>query len=132
MKRFNLLAAACLIALAGCSSAPPPAPIEWGKNAESVNSEIPVWHQNGVVVAADGVQGKWSYVLPDFIGDDGTYPVAFYYAVTHSPKIVIQAPDGTAFFNTKAWLRQHGSKGLISYQPKENSLTRITSVYFYR
>ena len=132
MKRSNLLAAVILFSLGGCSSAPPPVAVEWEKKAETVNSQIPVWQPNSAVVPSENVTGNWSYVLSDFSGDDGNYPVAFYFGVTHSQKVVVVAPDAAAFYSAKFWLREHGAKGVISFQSKGSALTRSTSIYLYR
>ncbi|EMC4380599.1 Cag pathogenicity island protein Cag12, partial [Cronobacter sakazakii] len=36
--------------LCGCSSPPPPVPVEWEKPANPVNSTMPQWDDNSIII----------------------------------------------------------------------------------
>lgn len=99
--------------LCGCSSPPPPVPVEWDKPANSVNSTMPQWDDNSIIIPSREVNGKWSAVIRAMDFDDTLWTPAVFYAAAHSPRIVISTPSGDNFFKAKSWLRQHGAKGVI-------------------
>ncbi|ENQ8930918.1 Cag pathogenicity island protein Cag12 [Salmonella enterica] len=120
-----------MIFLSGCSSPPPPTPIEWDKT-QSLNTGIPEWHENNLIIPSDTVSGRWMKILNNFKGDEGNYDISVYYAIAHSPVIVVHTSGG-AFFKTKEWLRKHGAKGVIQYHPVTDCmLCTNTSIYFSR
>ncbi|EKY2038139.1 cag pathogenicity island Cag12 family protein [Cronobacter sakazakii] len=119
--------------LCGCSSPPPPVPVEWDKSANSVNSTMPQWDDNSVIIPSREVNGKWSAVIRATDFDDTLWTPAVFYAAAHSPRIVISTASGDNFFKAKSWLRQHGAKGVIEYQPALNCIAcSETSIYFSR
>ncbi|WP_337049925.1 cag pathogenicity island Cag12 family protein [Serratia fonticola] len=132
MKRFNYRAAlSAVLILAGCSSPPEPAKVEWDQPVTATNSSLPAWQGNSVVTPSPFVSGHWSTIITDF-QDEGTLRAPdVWYAVAHSPHSAVAAPDAATFFAAKAWLRQHGAKGLITWQPG-NSLTSNTRLYLSR
>lgn len=122
---------AMIIFLSGCSSPPPPTPIEWDKT-QSLNASIPEWRENNLVIPSDIVSGRWMKILNNFKGEEGNYDISVYYAIAHSPVIVVHT-SGSSFFKAKAWLRKHGAKGVIQYQPVTDCmLCTNTSIYFSR
>ncbi|ENQ6875311.1 Cag pathogenicity island protein Cag12 [Salmonella enterica] len=117
--------------IAGCSSPPPPTPVEWDKKDNAMNSTLPQWGDNHVIVPAETVKGKWTTMIHAVDFNEVVWTPAVYYAVAHSTRVVITAPSSEDYFNTKAWLRQHGAKGVIEYQPLFNCLAcRETGIYF--
>ena len=129
----NLSAIVLVLLLAGCSSPPPPIPVEWEKPAAPMNGTLPQWSDNNVTVTAPAVSGRWSTVLYAFNGSETVYTPEVYYAVAHSPRIVVATPDGASFFTAKNWLRKHGAKGVIQYQSKIRCLACYeTDVYLSR
>lgn len=119
--------------LCGCSSPPPPVPVEWNKPADSVNSKMPQWNDNSIIIPSREVNGKWSAVIRATDFNDTLWTPAVFYAAAHSPRIVISSPSGGSFFKAKSWLRQHGANGVIEYQPALNCITcSETSIYFSR
>lgn len=122
---------AMIIFLSGCSSPPPPTPIEWDKT-HSLNVSIPEWRENNLVIPSDTVSGRWIKILNNFKGDEGNYDISVYYAIAHSPVIVVHS-SGSSFFKTKAWLRKHGAKGVIQYKAATDCLICTnTRIYFSR
>ncbi|HFN3662554.1 TPA: cag pathogenicity island Cag12 family protein [Enterobacter hormaechei] len=122
---------ALMIFLSGCSSPPPPTPIEWDKT-QSLNTGIPEWRENNLVIPSDTVSGRWMKILNNFKGDEGNYDISVYYAIAHSPVIVVHTSGG-AFFKAKEWLRKLGAKGVIQYHPVTDCmLCTNTSIYFSR
>lgn len=118
--------------ISGCSSPPPPVPVDWAKPATSMNESIPQWQDNNVIIPAKTVTGKWSQYIPAF-NKDNIFSTDIYYAVAHSSRIIISAQTGTSFFSAKQWLREHGAKGLIEFRSKTKCLTcSTTEIYFYR
>ena len=117
----------------GCSSPPPPVPVEWDKAAEPLNTRLPQWRDNNVTVPSPTVNGKWTLSVSTHSFHDTTWTPAVFYAAAHSTRIVVSAQSGTDFFNARNWLRQNGAKGVIEYQPVFNCLTcRETTIYFSR
>lgn len=134
MRNLSAIAPVVLVLLlAGCSSPPPPTPVAWEKPAAPMNSTLPQWSDNNVTVTAPAVTGRWSTVLYAFNDSDTAYSPAVYYAVAHSPRIVVATSGGASFFTAKHWLRKHGAKGVIQYQPTIRCLTcHETDVYLAR
>ncbi|HIB1616934.1 TPA: cag pathogenicity island Cag12 family protein [Salmonella enterica subsp. enterica serovar Muenchen] len=117
----------------GCSSPPPPVPVEWNKAPEPLNTTLPQWRDNNVIVPSPGVNGKWTSLVSAQNFYDTLWSPAVYYAVAHSTRIVVAAQSGADFFNAKNWLRHNGAKGVIEYQPVFNCLLcRETTIYFSR
>lgn len=129
MIRIALLAAIAT----GCSSPPPPVPVEWDKPAEQLNASLPLWNDDNVVVPSPAVNGTWSSSVSTQNFDDTVWSPAVFYAIAHSTHIVVSAQSGADFFNAKNWLRQNGAKGLIEFRNKTKCLTCYTTeIYFYR
>lgn len=115
----------CLtVALSGCSSSPPePVAVKWEAPTAVVNSTLPEWQANQVVVPSPGVAGNWSKRITDFQGDRGSYAPDFYYAVAHSTRIVVASDSSGAWFEAKAWLRAHGATAPIEFNRQLTCLT---------
>lgn len=134
MPQCKFLYAATLVAvLSGCSSPPEPVQPEWDKAPASMNTSLPHWEENGVVVPAASVTGHWSQHITNF-APDAVYPPGVWYAVVHSPNIIVNAASGAQYFAAKAWLRSHGSKAIVSFTPKSSDCLTcsVTDIYFYR
>ncbi|WP_282677413.1 cag pathogenicity island Cag12 family protein [Serratia marcescens] len=130
MKMVMMLV--CLSVVAGCSSPPPPTPVDWDKTPTAMNGTLPEWRENYVVNPAPHVDGKWSRVIRSF-STDTPYGVDVYYAVVHSSFVMVTANNADDFFNAKSWLRTHGAKGVIRYQKSEFSWSgRNTDIYLSR
>ncbi|HBM0248685.1 cag pathogenicity island Cag12 family protein [Salmonella sp. NW805] len=117
----------------GCSSPQSPVPVDWDKIAEPLNTRLPQWSDNNVIVPSPTVNGKWTSSISAQSFHDTVWSSSVFYTIAHSTRIVVTAQSGADFFNAKNWLRQNGAKGVIEYQPLFNCLTcRETTVYFSR
>lgn len=112
------------LALTGCSSPPEPAAVKWGATPTVVNSTVPWWQANNVVVQSPNVTGEWSLKFASFKGDYGNYGPEVYYAVAHSTRIVVVSGSGTAWLNAKKWLQAHGATATIEFKRKRDCLTK--------
>ena len=131
IKKLKVIMLAAIVT--GCSSPPPPVPVEWDKAADPLNTSLPQWSDNNVIVPSPTVNGKWTSSISAQSFYDTIWTPAVFYAVAQSTRIVVTAQSGTDFFNAKNWLRQNGAKGVIEYQPVFNCLTcRETTIYFSR
>lgn len=120
-----------LILLSGCSSPPPPVPVEWEKPSRSVNTGLPQWRDTPVIIPSPVVKDTWLLSIHARNYNETRWTPAVFYAVAHSARIVVAAPSGAAFFTAKNWLRQYGAKGVIAYQPVSGCLTcSDTHIYF--
>ncbi|WP_230472633.1 cag pathogenicity island Cag12 family protein [Gibbsiella quercinecans] len=127
-----LYAVAALVMLSGCASPPEPVQPEWNTPGAAVNATLPQWSENRIVVPSADVDGHWStYIV---FSPEAIYPPGVWYAVAHSEKIVINTPDGTSYFRAKSWLRKHGYRAVVTYQPKATDCLacHATEIYFYR
>ncbi len=121
------------ILLAGCSSPPPPPPVNWSGSAIEINSGMPDWKENKVVIPSPVIAGHWAKAIYDFDGEKGSYLPDDYFAVTHANQIVVLTQTSDDYFNAKRWLRTHGAKGVIDYQVKQGCIgCSETDIYFYR
>ncbi|WP_130651537.1 TcpQ domain-containing protein [Candidatus Williamhamiltonella defendens] len=121
------------IMLAGCSSPPPPPPVNWSGSAVEINSTIPDWKENHVVIPSPVIAGHWAKAMYDFEGEKRNYLPDDYFAVTHANQIVVLSQTSEGYFNAKRWLKTHGAKGVIDYQVKQRCLgCSKTDIYFYR
>jgi hypothetical protein len=132
MKHFNKIIGGGIAALvSGCSSPPLPPSVEWTGQANEINTTLPEWKENSVVVPSASVTGSWSKVITGF-GEDNPYQVDVFYAVAHSPKIVVSTNSSDRYFSTKDWLRSHGARGTIAFSPRKMCLScQSTDIYFY-
>ncbi|EHM4620424.1 Cag pathogenicity island protein Cag12 [Salmonella enterica] len=121
MKRVFIIFFLAL--LAGCSSPPPPPPVDWKSAPEPENTTLPQWQPNNAFIKAPEISGRWSKVIYNFRGDSETWTPDVFYAVLHSQYIVVATSPKADFFAAKAWLRQHGAKGVIHYQAKNDCMT---------
>lgn len=132
-KRMNkkLIFGAVFI-LAGCSSPPPPPPVDWKGNQEILNTGLPAWKENNILIPSLSVSGRWSNIIRDF-SPHTPYTADIYYSVLHSPFVMVATTSSESFFSTKSWLRQHGAKGVIRYQAKVDCLNcNSTDIYLSR
>lgn len=127
---MRALAISFVLLLVGCSSPPPPSEVNWNGEAQALNTTLPQWQENNVIVTAPVVAGNWSRVLYDFQGDRETYTPDVFYAVAHSSAVLVAASPKGDYFAAKSWLRQHGAKGVIRYQSKNDCLV-CSSVDIY-
>ncbi|RAY78700.1 hypothetical protein DP190_22415 [Enterobacter cloacae] len=123
---------ALAVLLAGCSSPPEPAAVDWSQPAQPVSATLPVWEPNRLIVASRITEGNWSQVLARF-EPSGVYPATQWYAVAHASRAVVIAPDGQPYFAAKTWLRDGGYHGVVEYRTRTGCLTCNTSeIVFYR
>lgn len=119
--------------LAGCSSPPPPPPVNWSGTAIEINSTMPDWKENNVVIPSPVIMGHWAKAIYAFDGEKGNYLPDDYFAVTHANQIVVLSQTSEGYFNAKRWLITHGAKGVIDYQVKQGCIgCSETDIYFYR
>ncbi|EKT0033581.1 Cag pathogenicity island protein Cag12 [Salmonella enterica] len=119
--------------ITGCSSPPPPVPVEWDEPARPLNSRIPQWNDNNVIVPSPVISGQWSSSISAYNFEDSIWTPAVFYAIAHSSRIVVTSQTGGSFFDAKNWLRRNGARGIIEYQPVFKCLTcRETTIYFSR
>ncbi|EJM3421877.1 Cag pathogenicity island protein Cag12 [Salmonella enterica] len=125
----KLLITALVVMISGCSSPPEPLPVRWDKPAQQINTTLQQWNPNNAVIASNMVNGHWSQYIASF-SPDRIYSPAVWFAIAHSPEIVIVTNSGASYFNAKSWLQSNGSKALISFQ---NCFTcSRTDIYLYR
>lgn len=118
--------------LAGCSSPPEPLPVEWDKPAVQMNTGLPRWEPDDVVIPSPVVTGHWSQHIARFDPGDMFAP-EIWYAVAHSSRVVVSAPDSQRYFMAKAWLRDGGYKGVTEYRQQGRCFTcNTTEIFFYR
>ena len=130
---MRALAISLVLLLVGCSSPPPPPEVNWNGEAQALNTTLPQWQENNVIVPAPVVAGNWSRVLYGFQGDRETYTPDVFYAVAHSSAVLVAASPKGDYFAAKSWLRQHGAKGVIRYQSKNDCLTcNSVDIYLIR
>ncbi|MFL7890264.1 hypothetical protein [Enterobacter pseudoroggenkampii] len=118
--------------MAGCSSPPEPAAVDWSQPEQPVTATLPVWEPNRLIVASRITEGHWSQVLARF-EPSGVYSATQWYAVAHASRAVVIAPDSQRYFAAKTWLRDGGYHGVVEYRPRTGCLTCNTSeIVFYR
>lgn len=134
MKHFKYLTGiVAILFLCSCSSPPPPPPVEWDTPSNEINTTLPNWQENNLVVSTPKPTGNWSYVATNFNGDESDFPIAFYYSVAHANKILISTQSASEYFKAKDWLKSHGAKSVFTYKFKQQCLTcSTTDIYLYR
>ncbi|WP_147007172.1 cag pathogenicity island Cag12 family protein [Klebsiella pneumoniae] len=132
IKQIKVIMLAAIVT--GCSSPPPPVPVDWDKAAAPLNTSLPQWSDNNVMVPSPTVNSKWtSSISAQSFYNTIQYGLQPYFTQSPTQHVVVTAQSGTDFFNAKNWLRQNGAKGVIEYQPVFNCLTcRETTIYFSR
>lgn len=133
MRTIDLcLTTAAMGILAGCSSPPEPVQPEWDKPGVEMNTSLPQWSENRVILPSPTVEGHWSIKMA--LNPDAVYPSNLWYAVVHSSQVNVNAPDGERYFRAKAWLQKNGYSGVTTFLPKlNNCLTcNTTEIEFYR
>lgn len=129
MKVINMLLFS--LVLSGCSSPPPPVPVEWDKPGQSVNTGLLQWRDNLVIIPSTVVKDTWLLTIHSQNFNEIRWTTAVFYAVAHSARVVVSTPSGAEFFTAKNWLRRYGAKGVIEYQPVSGCLTcSDTHIYF--
>lgn len=130
IKILYLTALATL--LIGCSSPPEPLPVEWDKPAAQINTGLPRWSPNNVIIPSPAVTGQWSQHIPHF-NPDNIFTPAVWYAAAHSSEAIVSAPNSESYFMAKTWLRHGGYTGLVAFRPKSDCLNcNNTEIFFYR
>ncbi|HHK9583879.1 TPA: cag pathogenicity island Cag12 family protein [Citrobacter braakii] len=130
MKKLILLSA---IVMSGCSSPPEPPQVNWSDKPETMNSQLPDWQPTNQVVKSDKVTSTWMKVITNFSPENRLYDDSVFYAVAHSPVIIVETTNGGDFFIAKKWLRNNGAYGVIQYRYKSNGfVVRSTNIYFER
>jgi hypothetical protein len=66
-----------------------------------LNTSLPQWSDNNVIVPSPTVNGKWTSSISAQSFYDTIWTPAVFYAVAHSTRIVVTAQSGTDFFNAK-------------------------------
>lgn len=56
IKQIKVIMLAAIVT--GCSSPPPPVPVEWDKAAAPLNTSLPQWSDNNVMVPSPTVNSK--------------------------------------------------------------------------
>lgn len=133
MRISETLAISVLLAMvSGCSSPPEPVQPKWNKPGTDINTALPQWAENNVVLKSPSVADRWSVKIT--FNADAIYPPGIWYAMVHSERIVVNAPDGEGYFRAKAWLRKHGYSGVVSFSSTGNKCLTCctTEMAFYR
>lgn len=131
LRKLTGLATAAAL-LAGCSSPPEPAPVNWEALPVPVTRTLPQWEPNSVIIPSQVTQGRWSAYVARFT-PGGVYSAAQWYAVAHAAQAVVSAPDSAGYFAAKNWLRQGGYHGVVTFRPHTGCLTcNTTEIFFYR
>lgn len=115
----------CTLLFSGCSSPPPPQPVQWEHPAVLLNTALPMWQENTHIIPSPSDTGSWSTVISAFNPARQDWSVSVWYAVAHARDVVVMSPDGTRYFAAKTWLRQQGFMGVIRWQHAPHSDTRI-------
>ena len=128
----TLVISVLLVMVTGCSSPPEPAQPKWNKPGTDINTVLPQWSENNDVLTSPGVDDRWSVNIT--FNPDAIYPAGIWYAVAHSQRVVVSAPDGEHYFRAKAWLRKHGYSGVVSFRSTGNKCLTCSTTYtaFYR
>ena len=87
IKKLKVIMLAAIVT--GCSSPPPPVPVEWDKAAAPLNTSLPQWSDNNVIVPSPTVNGKWTSSISAQSFYDTIWTPAVFYAVAHSTRIVV-------------------------------------------
>ncbi|MEE3664751.1 cag pathogenicity island Cag12 family protein [Brenneria sp. g21c3] len=127
-----LYAGAALVMLSGCASPPEPVQPAWDTPGAAVNATLPQWSENRIVIPSPDVDGRWSTSI--IFSPEAIYPPGVWYAVAHSEQVIVNAPDGASYFRAKSWLRKHGYRAVVTYQPTatDRLACHSTEIYFYR
>ncbi|MDR8449628.1 Cag pathogenicity island protein Cag12, partial [Acinetobacter baumannii] len=58
IKQIKVIMLAAIVT--GCSSPPPPVPVDWDKAPAPLNTSLPQWSDNNVMVPSPTVTSKWT------------------------------------------------------------------------
>lgn len=79
MRKIDLfLTSTVMIILSGCSSSPEPIQPEWDKPGVDMNTTLPQWSENRVILPSPTVDGHWSIKMA--FNPDAVYPPNTWYA----------------------------------------------------
>ncbi|EPC9116193.1 cag pathogenicity island Cag12 family protein [Escherichia coli] len=129
----HILVTVLVTLITGCSSPPPPVPVEWNKKPVSLNEKFPEWNPNRLIIKSPVINDKWTLSISsqDFNKED--WMPSVFYAIAHSTQITVATKSGADYFSAKNWLYHHGANGVIIYHPIINCLTcNETTIYFSR
>lgn len=119
------------LALAGCSSPPEPAKVEWSSPATAINETVPRWQNNHIVVPSKNIMGAWSVITQNFNINE-TQSTETYYAIVHASHIVIKTSSNKQYFTIKNWLLNNGATGKIEMEARKTCLLcQSSTLYFY-
>lgn len=120
------------LALAGCSSPPEPAHVEWSAPATAINEKAPQWKNNHIIVPSQNTRGQWSIIALNFNLDE-VQSTEIYYAIAHASRIVIKTSTNNQYLSIKNWLLKNGAVGKIELEIKKpHLLYNSNTLYFYR
>lgn len=120
------------LVLAGCSSPPEPAQVEWSTSATAINEKVPQWQNNDIIVPSQNTTGQWSIIAPNFNLDE-VQSTEIYYAIAHASRIVIKTSTNNQYLSIKNWLLKNGAVGQIELEIKKTCLLcNSNTLYFYR
>ncbi|MEQ4676775.1 cag pathogenicity island Cag12 family protein [Providencia vermicola] len=119
------------LALAGCSSPPEPAKVEWSSPATAINETVPRWQNNHIVVPSKNIMGAWSVITPNFNINE-IQSTETYYAIAHASHIVIKTSSNKQYFTIKNWLLNNGATNKIEIEARKTCLLcQSSTLYFY-
>ncbi|WP_158380150.1 cag pathogenicity island Cag12 family protein [Candidatus Williamhamiltonella defendens] len=87
--------------LAVCSVPIPTLTVNWSGSSVEINSTIPDWKENYVVIPLPVITGHWIKAMYDFEGEKGNYLPGDYFAVTHANQIVVLSQISKGYLNAK-------------------------------
>lgn len=106
------------LALAGCSSPPEPAKVEWSSPATAINETVPRWQNNHIVVPSKNIMGAWSVITPNFNINE-IQSTETYNAIAHASHIVIKTSSNKQYFTIKNWLLNNGATNKIEIEARK-------------
>lgn len=120
------------IILSGCSSPPTPVQPNWNKSGININTALPQWSKNTLILPSDKIEGHWSKII--VFHADANYPSYVSYLIAHSERVVVNASTAKHYFDVKSLLRKNGYLGLITFKYNLNGcfLCTKTVIEFYR
>ena len=129
MKKLILLSA---IVMSGCSSPPEPPQVNWSDKPETMNSQLPDWQPTNQVVKSDKVTSTWMKVITNFSPENRLYDDSVFYAVAHSPVIIVETTNGGDFFIAKNGFEIMAHMALFSIDINLMALVFVQPIYILK